>query len=103
MPHFHTEWNEEHRDWQCRCGIAFGAGKTPQEAEIACCYDLGGFSDSPGWIGAPDTHNPAVEFEHTGWSWVAYWYEPPYRYQCSGAGDTPEEAERDLLERFCAM
>jgi len=37
---FHTEWNEEHRDWQCRCGIAFGAGQTPEEATLACLEDV---------------------------------------------------------------
>ncbi len=103
---FHTEYNEEHRDWQCRCGIAMGAGATPEEATLACLEDIvyGDFADAIGWLGRPKPREAAVLLTWNGPSlgWRAEFTDVMYRYASSGYGDTPEEATQDLMYRTVA-
>jgi hypothetical protein len=106
MATFHTEWNEEHRDWQCRSGIAQGVGATPAEAELACVRDIveNCYGDYPGWLGTPkpreaDVH---VTWEGPNCGWRAIFTDVMYRYASSGYGDTPDEATQDLMNRTVA-
>jgi hypothetical protein len=103
MTHFHTSWNEEHRDWQCSCGIAFGAGSTPESATLACLMDLSnGFAEAIGWLGTPKPHQPVVNVVWCGpdspW-WVAEFTDDFWLRSWTGYGDSPEEAVLALMNR----
>ena len=100
--HFHTEWNEQTRDWQCCCGVAFGAGATPDEATLACLKDIeSGFAESVGWLG---TSQPCESPVIVAWvgvyygGWKACFSDENWRDWFGGTGDTPEAATQNLMD-----
>jgi hypothetical protein len=106
MTVFHTEWNEEHRDWQCRCGIAMGIGATPEEATLACLKDLGnGFAECIGWLGTPEPRKTAVTVVWSGNAvgWHAQFSDRFYNCGRFGYGSTPEAATLALMQDMEAL
>ena len=100
MVHFHTEWNADYRDWQCRCGVAMGYGSTPEKATLACLRDIGnGFAESIGWLGTPKPRESAVVVIWSGNAvgWYAEFSDKLYNFGRFGHGYTPEEAILALM------